>query len=81
MTKEKAIKYLRGFKFSRIEEEDDRLNNEAVNMAIKAIQQPTIVRCKDCKNRRKWACWMYFFGHETDDNYYCADGKRKGNNE
>ena len=29
----------------------DRKANEALDMAIKALEQPEIIRCKDCKYR------------------------------
>ena len=37
-----------------------------------------VVRCKDCEYR--WdpiGCPMYSVGMQTEDNWYCADGKRR----
>ena len=32
-----------------------------------------LVRCKDCKKRISWNCWMYFVGRRTEDDWFCAD--------
>ena len=60
---------------------------EAYRMAIEALKQPEIVRCKDCHYGQqileehttvqcfKWNCAEFGTLHEAD--WYCADGERK----
>ena len=54
--------------------------------AIPAADVVEVVRCKDCQHYKTgehhpdghgW-CREHGFGHDTKDNYYCADGERKG---
>ena len=55
----------------------------ALGMAIKALKQPEIVRCKECKyaepsllpSKHPW-CSIHEFYREPD--WFCADGKPKG---
>jgi len=56
---------------------------EAFLMAIEALKQPEIIRCKDCKNQDdlryevggKFVCRK---GHGWNpDDWYCADGEPK----
>ena len=79
MTKAEAI-----FVLEHIETHNG-LAKDAKLMAIDALKQPEIVRCKDCK----WFC-MSDPGHPDCDyckrlicgaikpDFYCADGERKG---
>lgn len=39
-----------------------------------------LVRCKDCKKRYKRSCgYFYADGRIMCDDWFCADGERKGN--
>jgi hypothetical protein len=59
-------------------------------MAIEALKQPEIVRCKDCKHRGKSEkCVLAAISEEKDcplfmlDNrgeWFCADGERRNEN-
>ena len=54
------------------------LPDEVIKHAVENDVIRELVRCKDCKNRNSWKCWMYFFGRmNLPDDYYCADGKRQ----
>lgn len=75
MTREKAIEILEGLAVPISAE-------TAFDMAIDALEQPEIVRCKDCKHRdpedHKCDC-----GHTIlwqlprDDDWFCADAERE----
>jgi len=48
--------------------------------AVKYLKdQPEIVRCKDCKKHGDITCslWTDAVEFETEDDWFCADGKRK----
>ena len=57
------------------------IQREAIDIAIGALKQPEIIRCKNCKHRdpedKKCDC-----GHDIqwqlprDDYWYCAEGER-----
>ena len=56
---------------------------DAMKMAIEALKQPEIVRCKDCKHRNEanspyWEIWCERNDHGVDGDWFCADGERKG---
>lgn len=70
MTKGEVIELLRSIRFR------DPESKKAVKIAIRAVKKPEIIRCKNCEKRNKWACWLYFYGHETADNYYCGYAKK-----
>ena len=85
-----AIAWLANIKEKYIhggDEEFDECRRESIDMAIKALRQPQIVRCKDCIHRGKSEkCVLAAISVEKDyplfmlDNrgeWYCADGKRK----
>lgn len=49
----------------------------AMNMAIEALQQPEIVRCRDCKHWGKHGLcdkWDYYI---SNDDFYCGCAKRR----
>ena len=56
---------------------------EAINMAIKALEQPEIVYCGECENMRVdelfYDCWCKDTGKKVWIDHYCSCGKRKGN--
>ena len=76
-----AIAWLANIKEKYIhggDEEFDEWRRESIDMAIKALRQPQIVRCKDCKyyitdvparcDREQWT---------TGGDWFCADGECK----
>ena len=61
---------------------------DAILMAGKALKQPEIVRCKDCKYLIDHYGFMddgycknmretYYLKFKPEDDWFCADGKRK----
>ena len=47
------------------------------------IRQPEIVRCKDCKHKEEsvspyWEIWCNRLHCGCDNNWFCADGERRG---
>ena len=52
---------------------------QALEMAIKALEQPEIVRCKDCNhhlpNEYGLTCYYYFMGWMRDDGFCSLCGK------
>lgn len=79
MTKEEAIDIIVG-----VISTDSEAENEALDLAIEALKEPTTVHCKDCKHRcENGECeldtgYPYAYGREAwDDNWFCADGERK----
>ena len=86
MTIGKAIPRLQFLQDEEYRKSDSNIQNEtviALGMAIKALEQPKIVRCKDCR----WFLQRFVSEgrcikngneyHKPD--WFCADGKRKGN--
>lgn len=70
----------------------------AMDMAVKALEQPEIVTCKDCKHRPiekdgeirppkedDWKCPClcddYFYSWRPKDNFFCANGERREDEE
>lgn len=41
-------------------------------------EKSRIVRCKDCTFRNEINCPQYYRRSELPDDWYCADGERKG---
>lgn len=39
---------------------------------------PEVVRCKDCKHYHNGLCWNVMRRHGLEDDFFCADGERKG---
>ena len=50
---------------------------EALNMAIAALQEPEIVRCKDCKHWDKEIMYCNHTGMQIEPDGYCVYGERK----
>lgn len=60
-----AIAWLANIKEKYIhggDEEFDECRRESIDMAIKALRQPQIVRCKDCKHFGIKDYWMDYGG-------------------
>lgn len=90
MTKEEAIDIL-----TREKDEDPFVRteyreqiHEALSMAIKALEQPTIIRCKDCKfahltydgDVKYCDVWSLDESIYMDGNNFCSSAERKVNN-
>lgn len=41
------------------------------------VESVDVVRCKDCKHWGKIACGCWDGYTKTDDNWFCADGRRR----
>jgi len=70
MTREEAIEKLTETEYT------DRDFYEAVGMAIEALEQKPVVRCKECKHRYDFNCPMYYeewFTIDEGDGYYDSD--------
>ena len=50
---------------------------EALSLAIEALQEPEIVRCKDCKHWDKEIMYCNHTGMQIEPNGYCVYGGRK----
>ena len=55
----------------------------AFEMAIKALEQPEIIYCKDCTHYNAgFECLIEGYGIERNPDWYCADAERiEGENE
>lgn len=86
MTREEAIARIKDhMSVHKIYEERAVKITEALNMAISALEQPEIIRCKDCKfyipmsrKTNSGICSLltnqnFDFG----DDWYCAGGERR----
>ena len=76
-----AIAWLANIKEKYIhggDEEFDECRRESIDMAIKALRQPQIVRCKDCKYYDSFSqeCRNGIDGIMTP-NFYCGNAERK----
>lgn len=50
----------------------------AVNMAIKALEQPEIIRCKDCRHYNAgFECLIEGYGIERNKDWFCGDAERR----
>lgn len=85
MTREEAIMKLQKQKAEYLEEWVDFSGvAEAYDMAIKALTQPEIIRCKDCKNwdttwQNDWAKNYHYcplIDGTRNGDWYCADAER-----
>lgn len=43
----------------------------------KSLEVSKVVRCKNCKHRKTFHCFMDEQGFGTDDDWFCADGEPK----
>ena len=74
MTNENAINILRHLIPPRTSKAAFDAFRQAIDMAIEALKEPKIIRCKDCKN------WDTTWTNDFSPNYhYCpmVDGVRK----
>ena len=80
-----AIAWLANIKEKYIhggDEEFDECRRESIDMAIKALRQPQIVRCKDCKAWEQYddmnlgECELYPEYNKMGD-WFCNFGERK----
>ena len=77
MTREKAIYELEDAKDGYAE----YLSIDAINMAIEALKQPEIIRCKDCKHNPKYEWFGCPASHlnekQKPDSAFCWRGERR----
>lgn len=81
MTKQEAIEAIR-MAIAHVEWEYPMDYAVAFDMAVEALSQPEIVRCKDCKHGEKcnsvYLCGKSrSFGMAHDPSWFCADGERR----
>ena len=51
---------------------------EVLKVALEALEQPEIVRCKDCKYHGNiYPDYCVNLEQNTNDDFYCADGVNK----
>lgn len=50
---------------------------DAFLLAMEALKQPEVVRCKDCAKQCTDNCLLYWNDINTPDNWYCADGVKR----
>ena len=87
MDNKEAIKLLKNMHWSIT----NKMNGEvpsslALNMAIKALEQPEIIRCKDCKYANMTTdgeckyCDIWFPDEKVymPGDYYCGSAERRG---
>ena len=81
MTREEAIERIKDhMSVHKIHEERAVKITEALNMAVSALEQPEIIRCKECMNHGKEICyfWSHFYGTiNTPDDGFCHKAERK----
>lgn len=79
MTREEVIEWFKMMK----EKFENTKYEDALNMAIEALEQEEIIRCKDCKfNKGKYKCFnpksVAIF---PDENDYCSYAERMESDE
>lgn len=79
MTNELAIRILTGDVLGTTEQ-----TQEAVTMAVRALLQPELIRCKDCKHgspNGKYGCKCYHYRlyetHEMKQEDFCSKAERR----
>ena len=74
MTKEEAIYQIKGL--AVLSSGRDMVSiTEALNMAIEALKQESIIYCEECKHHGTSNCPMW--GDDTTEDYmWCCDGER-----
>lgn len=82
--REWAITWIESIKDKYIhggDESYDDCRRRSIDMAIEALKQPEIVRCKNCKYGHWWSSEQVIvcdkLGKTFDANWFCADGVRK----
>lgn len=87
MTREEAIEIVKSA-FSawesefRVPNDDWNEEHEALDMAIEALSEPSIVRCKDCIQKHIGGSvthyyWCDLWDREVDDTDHCAWGEER----
>lgn len=81
MTKQDAIEIIR-MAIAQIEWEYPMDYAAAFDMAIEALNEPEIIRCKDCRHGEKcnsvYLCGKSRgFGMAHDPSWFCADGEKR----
>ena len=82
MTKQDAIETIR-LAIAHVEWEYPMDYAVALDMAVKALSQPEVVRCKDCKHYKDGFCYNpnTYDDEKTRGNtvpdWFCADGERR----
>lgn len=90
MENQEAITWLEQIKVKYIHggvEFFDDCRRRSIDIAIKALRQPQIVRCKDCKHymppgadgSEKGDCFIKMGYFPVSQNWFCADGEKKQN--
>ena len=79
MTREEAK---REMLFAKREVMADSYIDKAYDMAIKALEQPEIIRCRECEYHRKensgvYYCYRKEYGYGWGLNDFCSDAKRR----
>lgn len=76
MTREQAVQIIENMPISHECREFFRL-------ALEALRQPEIIRCKDCKRRGTYDCPVHIGcsggGYDEPDDWFCGDGERRTN--
>ena len=80
MTKQDAIEIIK-MAIAQIEWEYPMDYVAAFDMAVEALSQQEIIRCKDCKHRLTSQCPCQctgdpYYSWDPDDEWFCADGER-----
>ena len=77
MTREEAVQIIENMPISHE-------CREFFNLALDALRQPEIIRCKNCKWRQQNGCCYdkgpngeILYGYWVEDDWYCGDGKHK----
>ena len=56
----------------------DYLQKQFFEVQDKLIEQPQIVRCKDCKHYESgYGCKLWHTIYNQSDDWFCADGERR----
>ena len=74
MTREEAIKWIEEHNNPFLDETKD---SQAHRLALDALRQPQIVRCKDCKFYWEENEFCYISQGYTKPEHFCGWGKRK----
>ena len=60
---------------------DNQIGHSITPNEFQRMNHIEIVRCKDCWKRDTYQCCVHVGGmpysHDTDDEWFCADGERK----
>lgn len=78
MTREEAIDFLKRMKWQAdYVEMGDEKGDEVIDMAIEALQQPEIIRCKDCQFyaiSRQGKSWCKSSTRHIKPEDFCSSG-------